>query len=87
MRDSTTYQAILDEGRAEGEIKGRAEGLTMGQIEEARQLLLRLGRKRLGPPEPTVEATIRAINDLQRLEGLIERLLDVGDWQDLLRTT
>jgi predicted transposase YdaD len=86
MRDSTTYQAILDEGRAEGEIKGRAEGLTMGQIEEARELLLRLGRKRLGPPGPTDEVAIRAINDLQCLELLIERMLDVASWQDLLRT-
>lgn len=94
MRESTAYQAILDEGRAEGEIKGRAEGLikgreeglTMGQVEEARQLLLRLGRKRLGPPEPIVEEAVRTINDLQRLESLIERLLDVASWQDLLRT-
>lgn len=91
MRDSTTYQAILDEGRAEGEIKGlikgREEGLTMGQLEEARQLLLRLGRKRFGPPEQTVEEAIRKINDLHILELLIERLLDVASWQDLLRTT
>ena len=78
MRDSTSYQAILDEGRAEGEIKGRAEGLTMGQVEEARQLLLRLGRKRLGSPEPSVEETVRAIDGLPRLELLLERLLDVA---------
>jgi predicted transposase YdaD len=90
MRDSTTYQAILDEGRAEGEIKGlikgREEGLAMGQVEEARQLLLRLGRKKLGPLEATVQEAIRAINDLQRLELLFERLLDVSSWQDLLQT-
>ena len=82
MRDSTTYQAILDEGRAEGELKGRTEG----QMEEARRLLLRLGRKRLGDPEEAVKAAVRAITDVERLELLAERITEVGSWQDLLRT-
>jgi predicted transposase YdaD len=90
MRDSTTYQAILDEGRAEGEVKGRAEGIIVGEskgrAEEARQLLLRLGRKKLGAPETTVEEAVRAITDVDRLEFLIERLLEVTSWQDLLQT-
>lgn len=78
MRDSTTYQAILDEGRAEGEIKGRAD--------EARRLLLRLGRKRMGDPDATVEANVRAITDVERLELLAERISEVASWQDLLQT-
>jgi predicted transposase YdaD len=82
MRDSETYQAILDEGRVEGENKGRAEG----QTEEARKLLLRLGRKHLGEPGATVEAAVRAITDVERLEVLVERLTDVAGWQDLLQT-
>ena len=94
MRDSTTYQAILEEGRVEGLTKGRAEGraegrtegLSMGRIEEARQLLLRLGRKRFGQSDATVEAAVQAINDLERLELLIERMLEVGTWQELLQT-
>lgn len=90
MRDSTTYQAILDEGRAEGEIKGRsegrAEGLTMGQVEEARRLLLRLGRKRLGYPGAAAEAAVHAISNVERLELLIDRITEVASWQDLLQT-
>jgi predicted transposase YdaD len=82
MRDSDTYQAILDEGRAEGLIQGEARG----RAEEARQLLLRLGRKRLGEPEATVEATVRAIDDLERLELLAERVSDVKSWPELLAT-
>ncbi len=78
MRDSDTYQAILDEGRAEGETKGRAE--------EARKLLLRLGRKHLGEPEAVVEAAVRAIANVERLELLIERLSEVASWQELLQT-
>jgi predicted transposase YdaD len=77
MRDSTTYQAILDEGRAEGLSEGRAD--------EARKLLLRLGRKHLGEPGTTIEAAVRAINDLDRLELLAERITEVADWQELLR--
>ncbi len=95
MRDSTTYQAILDEGRAEGEIKGRAEGEIKGRAEgeikgraeEARRLLLRLGRKHLGDPDATVETTVRAIADVERLEQMVERITEVASWQDLLRTS
>jgi predicted transposase YdaD len=86
MRDSTTYQAILDEGRAEGEIRGRAEGEIKGRAEEARRLLLRLGRKHLGDPEQAVEAAVRAITDVERLELLAERITEVSSWLDLLRT-
>lgn len=78
MRDSTTYQAILDEGRAEGEIKGRGE--------EAQKLLLRLGRKHLGEVDAAVEAAVRSITDVERLELLIERVSEVASWQDLLQT-
>jgi predicted transposase YdaD len=70
MRDSTAYQAILDEGRAE----------------EARQLLLRLGRKKWGAVDSTVEQTVRAIEDVDRLELLIERVLETASWQELLQT-
>jgi predicted transposase YdaD len=87
MRDSTTYQMILDEGRAEGLTKGRAEGLSMGRLEEARQLLLRLGRKRLGQPDAEVEASVQAISELERLESLIERVIEVASWRDLLQAT
>jgi hypothetical protein len=78
MRDSTAYQMILDEGRA--------EGLTRGRSEEARKLLLLFGRKHLGEPGATVLAAVQAITDLGRLELLAERLTEVKSWQDLLQT-
>lgn len=86
MRDSTTYQAILDEGRAEGEIKGRAQGEIKGRAEEARRLLLRLGSKRWGDLEASIEAAVQAITDVERLELLTERITEVASWQELLRT-
>jgi hypothetical protein len=70
MRDSDTYLAILDEGREE-------------QLKED---ILRLGRKRLGPPEEGAIATLKGIADLERLRRLLDRLLDATTWQDLLDT-
>jgi predicted transposase YdaD len=76
MRESSTYQVILAEGRVEGRVEGR--------IEEAREILLRQGRKRFGPADDRVQSTIRGISSRERLEELSERLLDVTTWQDLL---
>jgi hypothetical protein len=77
MKESTTYQLILKEGRAEGRAEGKAE--------EARQLLLRLGKKRFGPPSKDIETDLQNITSLERLEQLAERLLEVGNWQELLQ--
>jgi hypothetical protein len=68
MHDSVAYQIILDEGRAE----------------EARKVLLRLGQKRFGPASAEIEQTIQQIADLERLERLTDRLLDVASWDELL---
>jgi len=84
MKESVTYQAIVAEGLAEGRARGLAEGLAEGECREARKLLLRLGRKRLGPPDRAMRAAVEAIAELPRLEELTERLLDVGSWQELL---
>jgi predicted transposase YdaD len=80
MRDSTTYQYILEEGRQEG----RQEGLAMGRVEEAQRTLLRQGRIRFGAPDGATETALRAITDLERLEGLLDRLVTVSGWQELL---
>ena len=70
MRESSTYQAILDEGR----------------LEEAQAIVLRQGRKRFGPPDARTSAAIESITDLERIEQLSERLLDVSSWDELLAT-
>ena len=54
------------------------------EIEEARTILLRLGRKKFGPPDARVEAQIAAVEDFDRLDKLICRLLDVASWEELL---
>jgi hypothetical protein len=72
MKESTTYQAILQEGLAEG------------AVHEARKLLLSMGSKKLGRPSARAEAALGKVTDLGRLESLIERLGTVESWHALL---
>jgi predicted transposase YdaD len=72
MKESTTYQAILREGKAEG------------KIEEAKRLLLRMGRKKFGPPKAAINSKIEAIAELARLENLSDRILDATNWDELV---
>lgn len=76
MRESVTYQAILDEGREEGREEGR--------IDEVKRMIIRLGQKWLGAPGENATATLAALTDLERLELLLERLKDVRSWDELL---
>ena len=72
MKESRTYQAILEEGEAKGRVEGE------------RNLLLRLGSKRFGQPDaPTLE-TIQAIASLEQLEQLGEKLLEAESWAELM---
>ena len=80
MRESSTIQAFLEEGRR----KGLQEGLQEGRAGEARTIILRLGRKRLGAVDETVEAKLNEIVDLERLEALTERIDQVSSWDELL---
>src|SRR5207245_484688 len=65
MKESSTYQAILAEGRTEGRTEGRIEAL--------QETLLRLGRRRFNDsPGEAVQAAIRAITDEGRLERMSE---------------
>jgi len=72
MEQSTTYQAILRRGAAEG------------ALEEARSMLLRLGTKKFGPPTPALAAAIEATSDKARLEALADDLLTATSWDEVL---
>ena len=80
MKESTTYQAILEEGEAIGVAKGEAKG----KAEEARKLLLLQGREQFGEPPAKIVAQLDALTDLVRLEALMVRLLHVKTWEELL---
>jgi hypothetical protein len=68
MEESSTYQLIKAKGR----------------VEEARELVLRLGRLKFGEPDAASLLAVEGITDLKRLEALGERLLVVSSWQELL---
>jgi hypothetical protein len=69
MKESTTYQAIKEEGRVEAD----------------RRLVLRVGEHRFGTrPTAEQRAVIEAITDAARLEELVVRAGDVHTWADLL---
>lgn len=70
MRESTTYMAILDEGREE----------------EVKDNILRLGRKKLGHIIEAMLTRLKGMIDLERLHRILDRLLNVTSWQDLLDT-
>jgi predicted transposase YdaD len=71
MKESTTYQAIVREGRAE----------------EARRMLLLQGEARFGSPDSAARAAIESMADLAELEELGLRLMNAGSWQELLPTS
>jgi hypothetical protein len=80
MKESTTYQKILREGREEGREEGR--------IAEARRFLIVLGTERLGEPDEACMAVLETIESVERLEGLGRRMITdptVANWGDLLR--
>jgi predicted transposase YdaD len=70
MRESVTYQAILEEGA----------------LAELKKILLLQGESsHLGRPSAAIRAAVGAINDLGRLEAMSVRLLQAENWQDLLQ--
>jgi hypothetical protein len=70
MRESTTYQAIVREERVAG----------------VQRMLVRLGAKRFGPLDTATVALFDAVQDIDRLESLGERILesDLQGWDDLI---
>jgi hypothetical protein len=70
MKESSTYQAILLEGREEG------------AVIEARKVLRLQGDNVFGKPDAPTIARIEVL-DLEKLERLLERLPTVSSWQEL----
>jgi predicted transposase YdaD len=75
LEESWVYQDILAKGEAKGEAKGA--------LDEARNTLLRLGRKKLGEPDERVLGLLVAVGDLDRLHLMLDALLEAARWEDL----
>ena len=73
MKESVTYQAIVE------------EGVVKGRLEEARRILFRQGEQLFGQPaDAPARSRVESINSLDVLEGLTDRLLRVRTWEELL---
>ena len=72
MRSSATYQAILAEGEAGGEARGR------------REALIDIAREKLGSPDAQVLAALGAIDDVSRLAAMNARVWKVSTCAELL---
>ena len=72
MKESATYQAILDEGE------------TKGCLYDAKRVLLITSKERLGQAPLNVLEAIEAIYSVERLEDLAKQALRATSWEDLL---
>jgi predicted transposase YdaD len=85
LKESKTYQSVLEEGHREGLARGLFEGRVEGSCDEARRILLRLGVKRLGEPSSDQQATLQQVLNLDEIEAYIDRVSSTESWADLLR--
>ncbi|OWK34505.1 hypothetical protein [Fimbriiglobus ruber] len=75
MKESSTYQAILEEGLEKGQEKG---------VLAMQNVLRSIGQNQFGRPDERTVQAIRAIHDLTRLEELCIRVATAGSWDELL---
>jgi hypothetical protein len=57
-----------------------------GRVEEGQRILLLLGSQRFGAPDAATEAALHAIEDIDRLERMVDAVPTAASWQELLAT-
>lgn len=70
MEESITYQEIVG----------------IGQVKEARRIILILGRDKFGKASRKTERALEAISELEKLEALSKQVNKVDSWDELLDT-
>ena len=63
--------------------QGIEQGIERGEQREARSVIRRLGTRRFGPPTSEIETALEDANQ-ERLEVLVDRLLEAESWEELL---
>ncbi len=87
MRESVTYQALVEESERRGLTQGIQQGLTQGIQQEAVKFTLRQLRQKVGSLPEEVESQIRSL-PVERLEELglalleFESLAELTTWLD-----
>ncbi|MDB5313162.1 MAG: hypothetical protein JWO38_7364 [Gemmataceae bacterium] len=75
MKESSTYQSILDEGRDEG----LARGIVAARQEDVMALL----QERFGTVPPEIESRVRAATDPTRLQAALRQVLRIDSPDEL----
>jgi hypothetical protein len=70
MKESVTYQAIVEEG----------------EVKALQETLLELGTERFGPADETVRAAIQSNQSVDHLKAMRRHLLTAATWAALLAT-
>jgi hypothetical protein len=84
-------QQIQEDQTKKREVDAMVRTIAEAIIEEAqtahaRKTLLVQGRKSFGGVSDSIENAIKNITDLNQLDRMIERILDVKSWDELLET-
>ncbi len=87
MEDTPLGQMLLErglkKGREEGWKEGREEGREEGRISEARRMLFRALRRRLGEPSVRLEEWVRSRSSVEELEEILDTILEVSSMEEL----
>ncbi len=78
MNESTTF--------GEWDFTAFDEAIEEGEIKALVRVLIRQGSRKIGPPDPEMEAELKSIRDPGRLERLVAAILTAKSWQELLAT-
>lgn len=79
-------QRAFEEAGAMEESDTYMELIERGQLKEAKRIVLRAGQKRFGPPPEGARAAVEGTTDIEWLERLNDRILDVSSWRELLES-
>ncbi len=55
-----------------------------GELVGLRKVFVRMGTKRFGPPTTTTVALIDAIEEVELLQSMIERVMEANDWSEVV---
>ena len=77
-------QGIIADWLAERERLGEARGEARGETRGERNVIIKMGTRRFGPPSDEVLEHLSKIESLEILEALSLRLLEVESWTELL---
>ncbi len=77
LEESWVFQDIKGKGHVEGRVEGEVASLVKN--------ILRLGTKRFGTPESSVQEKIQLLTDVPQLEQMLDNVLTATSWDDILK--